>query len=183
MFELKNQRTDRLSGRSELYLSWIAMTTRQVTHGRNLKKVANTHTLGSSILTTCPGTYTYPISYAIPANSSPTLQCNYGSVTWRLRATAHRPGAFTSKFVATREVLVINGPTEDDTENHEHIVVERQWDQQLQYLISVSGRSFYIGGPLPIMFTFMPLAKIKLHQIHVFIEGVVDCSTPSSITC
>ena len=49
----------------------------------------------------------------------------------------------------------------------------------MQYLISVSGRSFYIGGPLPIVFTLMPLAKIKLYQIHVFIEGAVDYYTLS----
>ncbi|KAF8229035.1 hypothetical protein L208DRAFT_1364283 [Tricholoma matsutake] len=123
------------------------------------------------------GTYTYPISYAIPANSAPTLLCPHGSVTWRLRAIVHRPGAFTPKFGATREVLVINGPAEGHNEDVENIVVERHWDQQLQYLISVSGRSFYIGGCLPIMFTFMPLAKVKIHQIHVFIEERVDYCT------
>jgi hypothetical protein len=129
------------------------------------------------------GTYTYPISYAIPANTSPTIRCTYGSVIWRLRATVHRPGTFTSKLGATREVLVINSPTEDEHEDLEHIVVERHWDQQLQYLISVSGRSFFIGGSLPITLTLMPLAKIKIHQIHVFIEGTLDCSTLFSLPC
>lgn len=131
------------------------------------------------MFTLCPGTYTYPISYAIPANSSPTMQCANGSVTWRLRATVHRPGAFTPKLGATREVLIINGPTEDDSEEHGNVAIERHWDQQLQYLISVSGRSFHIGGPLTITFTFMPLEKVKIHQIHVFIEGAVKCTTIS----
>ncbi|KAF8070739.1 hypothetical protein FPV67DRAFT_1041012 [Lyophyllum atratum] len=123
------------------------------------------------------GTYTYPISFSIPSNSPPTLRCNYGTVTWRLRATVHRPGAFKAKLAASREVIVITCPTEDDTENTENIIVERHWDQQLQYLISVSGRSFYIGGTVPITFTLMPLSKMKVHRISVFIEERIDYYT------
>ncbi|KAG6841423.1 hypothetical protein C0991_011317 [Blastosporella zonata] len=123
------------------------------------------------------GTYTYPISFALPANAPPTLRCNYGTVNWRLRAVVHRPGAFKSKLAAHREVIVIPSPTEDDTEDSENIIVERHWDQQLQYLISVSGRSFYIGGTLPITFTLMPLAKMKVHRISVFIEERIDYYT------
>lgn len=93
-------------------------------------------------------------------------------MTWRLRATVHRPGAFKSKYATSREVVVITCPTEEDTEDTENIMVERHWDQQLQYLISVSGRSFYIGGTVPISFTLMPLGKVKIHRISVFIEGV-----------
>jgi len=142
--------------------------------GRNSRKVVEYSHISPSNLNSS-GTYTYPVSYAIPANSSPTLVCTHGSVTWLLRATVHRPGTFTPKIVATREVLVICCPTGDDNDGTGSIVVERHWDQQLQYLILVSGRSFYIGGRLPIMFTLVPLAKVKIHQIHVFIEGVADC--------
>ncbi|KAG6828251.1 hypothetical protein H0H92_008639 [Tricholoma furcatifolium] len=123
------------------------------------------------------GTYTYPISFAIPANSPPTLHCNYGTVTWRLRATVHRPGAFKAKLAASREVVVVISPTEEDTEDSENIIVERHWEQQLQYLISISGRSFYIGGTVPITFTLLPLAKMKVHRISVFIEERVDYYT------
>ncbi|KAG6920198.1 hypothetical protein DXG01_004967 [Tephrocybe rancida] len=123
------------------------------------------------------GTYTYPIAFAVPANSPPTLCCNYGTVSWRLSATVHRPGAFKSKLGAHREVVVIISPTDEDTEDTENIIVERHWDQQLQYLISVSGRSFYIGGTLPVTFTLMPLAKMKVHRISVFIEERIDYYT------
>ncbi|KAG6867795.1 hypothetical protein C0993_010990 [Termitomyces sp. T159_Od127] len=123
------------------------------------------------------GTYTYPIAFAIPANSPPTILCDYGTVTWRLRATVHRPGAFKSKYAAHREVMVITSPTDEDTEDTENIIVERHWDQQLQYLISISGRSFYIGGTIPITFTLMPLAKMKVHRISIFIEERIDYYT------
>ncbi|KAG6850849.1 hypothetical protein H0H93_007467 [Arthromyces matolae] len=123
------------------------------------------------------GTYTYPISFALPGNAPPTLRCDNGTVTWRLQATVHRPGAFKSKYTTHREVIVISSPTEEDTEDSENIIVERHWDQQLQYLISISGRSFYIGGTIPITFTLMPLTKVKVHRLAVFIEERVDYYT------
>ncbi|KAF9031228.1 hypothetical protein BDZ89DRAFT_1131959 [Hymenopellis radicata] len=103
------------------------------------------------------GTYTYPISFTIPGNAPPTMQCNYGSVSWSLSATVHRLGAFTSKLEAQRDVVVVSCPTEEDTEDTENIIVERHWDSQLQYLITISGRSFYI-------------AKMKIHRLSVIIE-------------
>ncbi len=99
------------------------------------------------------------------------MQCNYGSVSWSLSATVHRLGTFTTKLEAQRDVVVVSCPTEEDTEDTENIIVERHWDSQLQYLITISGRSFYIGGTMPISLTFMPLAKMKIHRLSVVIEG------------
>ncbi|KZT21064.1 hypothetical protein NEOLEDRAFT_801051 [Neolentinus lepideus HHB14362 ss-1] len=119
------------------------------------------------------GTYTYPISFSIPAGSPPTLQCEYGSVIWRLKATVHRPGAFKSKLTAQREVTLVACP-EEDAEDTENIIVERQWDDQLQYFISISGRTFHIGGTMPVHLTLMPLAKVKVYRISVLLEERVD---------
>ncbi|KAL0955875.1 hypothetical protein HGRIS_002074 [Hohenbuehelia grisea] len=123
------------------------------------------------------GTYTYPISFQIPGHSPPTLQCSFGSVVWRLKATAHRPGAFHTKLTTSREVNVISSPDNDDTEDTENIIVERQWDDQLQYFICISGRSFYIGGTVPVQFTLMPLTKLKIYRISVYIEERIDYYT------
>jgi len=92
-------------------------------------------------------------------------------VTWNLKAVVHRPGAFEPKLIATREVVVVASPSDDDTEDTESIVVERHWEQQLQYLIFISGRSFYIGGTIPVSLTLLPLAKVKIHRILIYIEG------------
>ncbi|KIL68755.1 hypothetical protein M378DRAFT_196178 [Amanita muscaria Koide BX008] len=119
-----------------------------------------------------PGTYTYPISIAIPGHCPPTLYCECGQVTWTLKAVVHRPGAFKSKLTATREVTVVACPIDDNTEESENLLVERHWDNQLQYLISVSGTSFCIGGTIPISLTFLPLAKVRIHKIVVSIEGL-----------
>lgn len=117
------------------------------------------------------GVYTYPISFAIPSNSPPTLQCEFGAVSWRLKAFAHRPGAFTAKLTAGQEVTIVACPSEDDTEDSESIIVERQWDSQMQYLITISGRSFPIGGAIPFSITFVPFTKMKVFRLSMVIEG------------
>jgi hypothetical protein len=117
------------------------------------------------------GTYTYPISFSIPNNSPPTIECDHGSMIWRLKAKVHRPGAFTTKLTAEREVHVVAAPGEEDTEDSENIIIERQWDSQLQYLIAISGRSFPTGGTIPLDLTIMPFTKAKVHRISVHIDG------------
>lgn len=74
-------------------------------------------------------------------------------------------------MTAQRDVVVVTCPTEEDTEDTDNIIVERHWEQQLQYLISISGRSFYIGGTVPVTLTLMPLAKTKIHRLSVILEG------------
>lgn len=92
-------------------------------------------------------------------------------MTWKLKACAHRPGTFTSKLTAAHEITLVACPSEDDTEESESIIVERQWDTQMQYLITISGRSFAIGGVMPVSITFMPWTKMKIHRISVMLEG------------
>ncbi|KAL1938554.1 hypothetical protein VTO73DRAFT_11577 [Trametes versicolor] len=120
------------------------------------------------------GVYTYPISFAIPANSPPTLHVDYGSVQWKLKAVVHRPGAFKAKLQTSHDLTVVTTPCEDETEESESIIVERQWDTQMQYLIAISGRSFPLGGTMPISITFMPWTKMKIHRVSVLIEERVD---------
>ncbi|EAU91611.1 cyclin binding protein [Coprinopsis cinerea okayama7 len=123
------------------------------------------------------GTYTYPISFSIPNTAPPTLHANWGSVVWRLNATVHRPGVLKQKLAISREVTVVTCPTDEDTEDTENIIVERHWEHQLQYLISISGKSFYIGGTVPVSFALLPLAKIKVYRLMVYIEERVDYYT------
>ena len=145
----------------------------QETVGKNSRKVGSlitppTHTHLSHAHT---GTYTYPISFTIPGNMPPTLHCDWGWVVWCLKARVHRPGAFTTKLTATRQVNVISYPIQDDIEEQSSIIVQRQWENQLHYLICISAKIFYIGGTIPIQFTFLPIAKVKIHKIVVFIDG------------
>lgn len=119
------------------------------------------------------GTYTFPISFAIPSHVPPTLQCIYGSVSWSLKATVHRPGAFTPKLSATREVILVASPSEDNRDDTDNATIERFWENQLQYILSVSGRVFPIGGTVPITLTLLPMAKVKIFKVLVQLEGNV----------
>jgi hypothetical protein len=119
------------------------------------------------------GTYTFPISFSIPSHMPPSLYCSYGSVSWRLKATVHRPGVLTAKMTATHDVTLVATPSEDDTEDTDSIVVERFWDDQMQYVLTVSGRMFSIGGTIPIDMLFLPMAKVKILRLSVNIEGTL----------
>ncbi|KAL5504710.1 hypothetical protein ACEPAH_7373 [Sanghuangporus vaninii] len=123
------------------------------------------------------GTYTYPISFAIPGDSPPSLECDFGTVKYRLKAVVHRPGAFTHRLNATREVTLIASPGEDDVDETDNIVVQREWDSQMHYLIIISGRSFPIGSSIPIHITFMPIAKIKIFRISALVEEKITYYT------
>ncbi|KZV66431.1 hypothetical protein PENSPDRAFT_654907 [Peniophora sp. CONT] len=120
------------------------------------------------------GTYTFPISFSVPPNMPPTLACFYGTVGWRLKATVHRPGVLTQKMSASKDVTLVAAPSEDDTEDTENIVVERFWDTQMQYMFTISGRMFTIGNTVPIDMTFLPMSKMKIHRLSVYLEEKVD---------
>lgn len=125
------------------------------------------------------GTYTFPISFAIPSHVPPTMQCNYGTIPWRLKARVHRPGTFTPKLSTSHEVILVVSPSEDNRDDADNITIERFWEDQMQYMLSVSGRVFPIGGTVPITLTLLPLAKVKIFKILVQLEGNVISILPN----
>lgn len=116
------------------------------------------------------GTYNWPVSFVIPPNSPPSIRCDYGSVVYSIRAQVSRVGTFTSKLVANNEVTVISCPGADNLEESESIIVEREWDNHLRYLISLSGKSFPLGGAMPLQLTLMPMSKIFIYRLSVVLE-------------
>jgi hypothetical protein len=117
------------------------------------------------------GTYTYPIFFTIPNNSSPSMKADHGSMMWKVKAEVKRPSALKLKMTAQREVIVVCAPADNDSDEAEGIDVERQWDSQFQYRIQISKRSFPVGGKIPIQLSITPLAKIKVHRILVHLDG------------
>ncbi|KAI0265134.1 hypothetical protein BC834DRAFT_196013 [Gloeopeniophorella convolvens] len=120
------------------------------------------------------GTYTFPISFEIPARMPASLECESGTVAWRLVAKVRRPGVFASKLTAARDVLVVAIPGEADVEATGDVLIERAWDDQLQYVLQISGKVFAIGGALSVNMSFMPLAKVQMYKLAVELEERVD---------
>lgn len=94
------------------------------------------------------GTYNYPISFPIPVDAPPTIHAEFGSVSYRLKATVVRVGALTPNLVDEMEVMMIASPQEDDLEETENVIVERQWEEQMRYQITLHGKAFPIGGTM-----------------------------------
>ncbi|KAL1749155.1 hypothetical protein HDZ31DRAFT_79244 [Schizophyllum fasciatum] len=116
------------------------------------------------------GTYTYPISFTIPGNAPPSLETEFGSVVWKLNASVQRQGAFATRLHESHTVTVITCPTEDDTEDTANIIVERSWHEQLQYALTISARSFFVGATVPFSLTLLPLTKVRIHRLALFVE-------------
>jgi hypothetical protein len=113
------------------------------TIGRSLEKVS--HVIETGLIT---GTYNYPISFQVPLDAPPTIHAEFGSVTYKLKATVVRVGALTANLVEEVEVTMIATPQEDDLEESENVIVERQWEEQMRYQIALSGKAFPIGGTM-----------------------------------
>ena len=94
------------------------------------------------------GTYNYPISFPIPVNAPPTIHAEFGSVVYRLKATIVRVGALTSNLTEDMEVTMIATPQEDDLEETENVIVERHWEEQMRYQITLGGKAFPIAGTM-----------------------------------
>lgn len=90
---------------------------------------------------------------------------------WKLVAKARRPGVFTPNLTATRDVQVVSIPADTDAETLGDVIIERPWEDQLQYLFKISGKVFAIGSSFRVKMVFMPLAKIRMYKVVIDLEG------------
>ncbi|KAG8215107.1 hypothetical protein J3R82DRAFT_8558 [Butyriboletus roseoflavus] len=96
-----------------------------------------------------PGTYSYPISFLLPPNLPPTLFVPHGSISYNIKAVAHRPGAFTSKLSCQVPLIVVAAPTTGAGEGGGDpgpLFVQKQWEGKLAYSFGLSSRLFVLGS-------------------------------------
>lgn len=116
-----------------------------------------------------PGEYYYNFELPLPQSIPESMEANFGSVHYTLEASVERPGAFRNKVTGTKEVILVRCPADNNIEVNEPIAIQKQWEDQLDYEIVISGKAFPIGTKIPMAFKLTPLAKISLHRIRVFI--------------
>lgn len=124
-----------------------------------------------------PGTYEYSFELPIHNNSPETIKLGMASVKWELEAIVQRAGTFKPDLQGKQEITVVRSPSEDSLELVEPISISRRWDDQLQYEIMISGKSFPLGSKIPIAFKLTPLAKVQVHKIKVFVSETIEYFT------
>jgi hypothetical protein len=72
---------------------------------------------------------------------------------------------------ATRTINVVATPSDDATEDVESVTINKTWEDQMVYCLSIVGRAFPIGSTIPVQLTFLPLAKIKIYKVSVVVDG------------
>ncbi|KAH8599972.1 hypothetical protein B0O99DRAFT_346862 [Bisporella sp. PMI_857] len=124
-----------------------------------------------------PGTFEYNFEFNIDNSSPETTELPNASVRWMLECLIERSGTFKSNLIGSKEVLVIRSPSEDSLELVEPISISRRWEDQLHYEIVISGKSFPSGSKIPIAFKLMPLDKVQIHKLKVYVSENVDYHT------
>lgn len=99
------------------------------------------------------------------------------SVVWTLEVYVQRAGTFKPDLQGVKEIPVVRSPSEDSLELVEPISISRRWEDQLQYEIMISGKSFPLGSKIPIAFKLTPLAKVQVHKIKVYISENIEYFT------
>lgn len=84
----------------------------------------------------------------------------------------HRAGTFTTKLTAVKNVNVVSCLRPDSTDEIEHLVVRRQWDDRLCYVIELEHASVTMGDLLPVNLNLLPLDKLSIHRISIALEGL-----------
>ena len=124
-----------------------------------------------------PGVYEYSFELPIDNNSPETIDLPMAKVKWQLEATVERAGTFKPNLQGIKDIPVIRSPSEDSLELVEPISISRRWEDQLQYEIMISGKSFPLGSKIPIAFKLTPLAKVQVHKIKVYVSESVEYFT------
>jgi hypothetical protein len=130
-----------------------------------------------------PGIYDYTFELPIDNGQLETTKAPYGSVNWELLATIDRAGIFNGNLHIKKELSFVRVPDPLSVEMMESIVFSRQWEDQLRYDITISGKSFPIGRKIPIVLKLRPLDKIRVHGLRVTVTELIQyCSNDRKVT-
>ncbi|KAK2739825.1 hypothetical protein FQN55_009146 [Onygenales sp. PD_40] len=116
-----------------------------------------------------PGEYLYNFELPIDSRFPETIKSDQGWVKYTLEGRIERAGAFRPNLFGCSEIPFIRAPHEGSLAHVEPIAISRTWENQLRYDVIISGKSFPIGGVVPIAFKLTPFTKVGCHRIQVFV--------------
>lgn len=116
------------------------------------------------------GDYIYNFEHPIEAFVPESTSVTFGSVNYFLEANITRLGAFKSNITTRLPIDIVRIPSEDDLEETEPIIINREWEDQLQYDIVIGRKAVVLDSYLPLAFRFVPLfGKVSLYRIRVYL--------------
>lgn len=116
------------------------------------------------------GDYIYNFEHPIEAFVPESTLVTFGSVSYFLEANITRLGAFKSNITTRLPIDIVRIPSEDDLEETEPIIINREWEDQLQYDIVIGRKAVVLDSYLPLAFRFIPLfGKVSLYRIRVYL--------------
>ena len=80
-----------------------------------------------------------------------------------------RAGQFRAELLGSKEVTLIQTPSESSQEQTDPIAISHNREDQLHCEIIIPGRLFPLGSPDPIAFKLTPLVKVQCHRVTVFL--------------
>jgi len=116
-----------------------------------------------------PGDYIYNFEHAIPASTPESIDATFGSVHYSLSVLIERIGAFKSNISTILPIRIIRSQGEESVEDSEPIAISRDWEDQLHYDIVIATKAIILNAYVPVAFKLVPLDKIKLHRIRIYL--------------
>ncbi|KAL5598669.1 hypothetical protein BROUX41_003417 [Berkeleyomyces rouxiae] len=121
------------------------------------------------------GVYEYSFEIPVDYRYCETVNLPAGYLTWRLSAEIVRPGPFKPNVHGFRDISIIRLPDMLSLEVTEPVAIRKCWEDQLYYEMVLSGRTFPIGGRLPITLKLQPLDKrVQLLKVRVYISESIE---------
>ena len=114
------------------------------------------------------GDYIYSFELPIQSSLPESVSVTFGSIQYNLEAHLERSGAFKTSLFAKRPLSIVRAPFENSSEENEPIIIDRDWENRLQYDIVIYSKQIILNSYLPISFRMIPLEKIKVHRLRVY---------------
>ncbi|ODQ59981.1 hypothetical protein WICANDRAFT_42378, partial [Wickerhamomyces anomalus NRRL Y-366-8] len=147
----------------------VKNSTTATNNSNDSNNINNTTTDPSQHFVFHPGDYIYNFEHAIPASTPESIDATFGSVSYSLNVMIERIGAFKSNIATTLPVRIIRAQSEESVEDSEPIAISRDWEDQLHYDIVIATKAIILNAYIPVAFKLVPLDKIKLHRIRIYL--------------
>ncbi|TID13151.1 hypothetical protein CANINC_005007 [Pichia inconspicua] len=121
-----------------------------------------------------PGDYIYSFELPIQSSLPETVNVTFGTISYSLEAHVERSGTFKSNLTARRPLTIIRAPSENSSEENEPIIIDRDWENRLQYDIIIHSKQVVLNSYLPISFRMIPLEKLRIQRLRVYVTEHLD---------